>query len=66
MQRSPKSTETVYLLSKESFRLGNRRLVWGCNNLNARSHRAAQRFGFRFEGVSRQGLVGKGRNIDEA
>ena len=36
MQRSPKSTEAVYLLAKESFALGYRRLEWKCNNANAR------------------------------
>ena len=32
MQRSPKSTEAVYLLAREAFALGNRRLEWKCNN----------------------------------
>jgi len=66
MQRTPKSTEAVYLLAKESFALGNRRLEWKCNANNARSMRAAERFGFTFEGTFRQHLVVKGQNRDTA
>lgn len=64
MQRSPKSTEAVYLLAKEAFALGNRRLEWKCNNDNARSKRTAVRFGYTFEGVFRQHMVVKGKNRD--
>ncbi|HWT70357.1 MAG TPA: GNAT family protein, partial [Pseudomonas sp.] len=66
MQRSPKSTEAVYLLAKESFALGYRRLEWKCNNGNARSKYAAERLGFSFEGVFRQHMVVKGQNRDTA
>ena len=66
MQRTPKSTEAVYLLAKESFALGNRRLEWKCNANNARSKRAAERFGFTFEGTFRQHMVVKGQNRDTA
>ncbi|MDR0187489.1 GNAT family protein [Pseudomonas yamanorum] len=66
MQRSPKSTEAVYLLAKHSFELGNRRLEWKCNDANARSKNAAERLGFSFEGVFRQHTVVKGRNRDTA
>lgn len=66
MQRTPKSTEAVYLLAKESFALGNRRLEWKCNANNARSMRAAERFGFSFEGTFRQHMVVKGLNRDTA
>ena len=66
MQRSPKSTEAVYLLAKEAFALGNRRLEWKCNNGNARSKYAAERVGFSFEGVFRQHMVVKGQNRDTA
>ncbi|AXO90766.1 N-acetyltransferase [Pseudomonas parafulva] len=66
MQRTPKGTEAVYLLGKLGFELGNRRLEWKCNDANARSKRAAQRFGFVFEGVFRQHMVVKGRNRDTA
>lgn len=66
MQRTPKSTEAIYLLAKEAFALGNRRLEWKCNNLNARSKRAAERLGFTFEGVFRQHMVVKNQNRDTA
>ncbi|MNF48880.1 hypothetical protein D3C84_301410 [compost metagenome] len=66
MQRTPKGTEAVYLLSKLAFELGNRRLEWKCNNANARSRRAAERFGFSFEGVFRNHMVVKGCNRDTA
>lgn len=66
MQRSPKSTEAVYLLAKYSFELGYRRLEWKCNNGNARSKYAAERLGFSFEGVFRQHMVVKGQNRDTA
>ena len=64
MQRSPKSTEAVYLLAKEAFALGNRRLEWKCNNDNARSKRTAVRLGYTFEGVFRQHMMVKGKNSD--
>jgi RimJ/RimL family protein N-acetyltransferase len=66
MQRSPRSTEAVYLLAKHSFDLGYRRLEWKCNNGNARSKYAAERLGFSFEGVFRQHMVVKGQNRDTA
>ncbi len=46
--------------------LGYRRLEWKCDALNEPSRRAAQRFGFTFEGVFRQHMVVKGRNRDSA
>ena len=64
MQRSPKSTEAVYLLAREAFALGNRRLEWKCNNDNTRSKRTAVRFGYTYEGVFRQHMVVKGNNRD--
>lgn len=60
MQRSPKSTEAVYLLMKETFALGYRRLEWTCHTANVRSRNAALRFGFSYEGVHRQRYVHKG------
>jgi hypothetical protein len=41
-------------------------LEWKCNALNAASRRAAERFGFTFEGIFRNHLVVKGRNRDTA
>lgn len=66
MQRTPKGTEAIYLLGKQAFELGNRRLEWKCNNDNARSRRAAERFGFQFEGVFRKHMVIKDQNRDTA
>lgn len=67
MQRSPASTEAVYLLAKLALgELGYRRLEWKCNADNARSMRAAERLGFRYEGLFRQHMMVKGRNRDTA
>jgi RimJ/RimL family protein N-acetyltransferase len=45
------ATEAIYLLARHAFEdLGYRRLEWKCNALNAASRRAAERFGFTFEG----------------
>lgn len=66
MQRSPKSTEAVYLLAKHAFDQGYRRLEWKCNNANGRSKYAAERLGFSLEGVFRQHTVVKGKNRDTA
>ncbi|MDM8350609.1 GNAT family protein [Pseudomonas sp. sp1636] len=67
MQRSPASTEAVYLLAELAMgSLGYRRLEWKCNALNARSMRAAERLGFVYEGTFRQHMLVKGRNRDSA
>lgn len=66
LQRTPAATEAIFLLARHAFELGYRRLEWKCNALNAASRRAAERFGFRFEGVFRQHQVVKGRNRDTA
>ncbi|MCY1249366.1 hypothetical protein D9M72_628930 [compost metagenome] len=46
--------------------LGYRRYEWKCNDSNAPSKRAAERFGFQFEGTFRQHMVTKGKNRDTA
>ena len=67
LQRTPQATEAIFLLARHAFDdLGNRRLEWKCDAANARSRRAAERFGFTFEGVFRQHMVIKGRNRDTA
>ncbi|MBD1585970.1 GNAT family N-acetyltransferase [Pseudomonas typographi] len=66
MQRTPKGTEAIYLLGNMIFSLGYRRVEWKCDDENARSKRAAERFGFTFEGVFRQHMVVKGHNRDTA
>ncbi len=66
LQRRPAATEAMYLLMRQAFELGYRRYEWKCDALNLPSQRAAQRLGFRFEGVFRQAMVYKGRNRDTA
>jgi RimJ/RimL family protein N-acetyltransferase len=67
LQRTRQATEAIYLLARHVFEdLGYRRLEWKCNARNERSRRAADRFGFRFEGVFAQHMVIKGRNRDTA
>lgn len=65
--RTRMATEALYLFASYAFdTLGYRRFEWKCNNLNAPSKRAAERFGFTFEGVFRQHMVTKGGNRDTA
>ncbi|TCP41413.1 GNAT family N-acetyltransferase [Rhodovulum marinum] len=66
LQRTPAATEAVTLLVGWAFGAGYRRVEWKCNALNLASRRAAQRFGFSYEGVFRQQNVVKGRNRDTA
>lgn len=67
LQRTTAATEAIYLLAAHVFDdLGYRRLEWKCNSLNAASRRAAERFGFSFEGVFRNHQIVKGRNRDTA
>jgi RimJ/RimL family protein N-acetyltransferase len=67
LQRTPAATEAVYLLARHAFDdLGYRRLEWKCNAENAKSRRAAERFGFTFEGVFRKHQIVKGENRDTA
>ncbi|MGN6489977.1 MAG: GNAT family N-acetyltransferase [Devosia sp.] len=65
--RTRLATEAVYLFARHSFEdLGYRRFEWKCNAANAASKRAAERFGFSFEGVFRQHMIQKGENRDTA
>jgi len=67
IQRTRQATEAIYLLARHVFDdLGYRRLEWKCVSLNAPSRRAAERFGFTFEGEFQQFAVYKGRNRDTA
>src|SRR3954471_18618024 len=67
LRRTSAATEAIYLLARHAFDdLGYRRLEWKCNALNTPSRRAAERFGFTFEGVFRKHMVVKGRNRDTA
>ena len=65
LQNTTEGTETMYLMMKNAFEvLGNRRYEWKCNNLNSASKHAAERLGFKFEGIFRQMFIFKGRNRD--
>ena len=67
LQRTPAATEAIFLLARHAFDdLGYRRVEWKCNALNAASRRAAERFGFVYEGTFLQHRVVKGRNRDTA
>lgn len=67
LSRSVRATEAFYLFARHVFDdLGYRRYEWKCNDRNEPSKRAAERFGFTFEGVFRQHLIVKGENRDTA
>ncbi len=67
LQRTRQATEAIFILARHAFDdLGYRRLEWKCDSLNDPSRRAAERFGFVFEGVFRQHMVVKERNRDTA
>jgi RimJ/RimL family protein N-acetyltransferase len=67
LKRTPEATEALRLMAAHLFDdLGYRRYEWKCNARNAASVRAAERFGFRFEGVFRNDMVTKGLSRDTA
>ena len=67
LMRTPLATEAQYLLARYAFEtLRYRRYEWKCDALNARSYRAALRYGFTYEGTFRQHWIAKGRNRDNA
>jgi RimJ/RimL family protein N-acetyltransferase len=67
VSRKPAATEAQFLFAFYVFdELGYRRYEWKCNNANEPSKRAAERFGFTFEGLFRQHMVVKGANRDTA
>jgi RimJ/RimL family protein N-acetyltransferase len=67
LQRTRQATEAIFLLARHAFDdLGYRRLEWKCDSLNAPSRRAAERFGFTYEGIFRQHMIIKQRNRDTA
>jgi RimJ/RimL family protein N-acetyltransferase len=67
LQKTREATESVFLMIRHAFDdLGVRRLEWKCDSLNAASRKAAERFGFAFEGLFRQHMIIKGRNRDTA
>lgn len=64
MKGSRVGTETVWLLLKNAFEHGYRRLEWKCDSMNTASRSAAERLGFVWEGRLRQKMVRKARNRD--
>jgi len=67
LRRTAAATEAMWLLARNAFeQLGFRRYEWKCDALNTPSRYAAERLGFRFEGVWRQATIYKGRNRDTA
>jgi RimJ/RimL family protein N-acetyltransferase len=67
MSRKPAATEAQFLFAQYMFdALGYRRYEWKCHNENLPSKRAAERFGFQFEGIFRNHRVAKGANRDTA
>lgn len=67
LRQTPLATEAQYLLMCYAFeQLRFRRYEWKCDSLNAPSRRAAERFGFTFEGIFREHMIIKGRNRDTA
>ena len=67
LQRTRQATEALFIQARYAFDvLGYRRLEWKCDAANAPSRRAADRFGFTYEGVFRNHRVIKGRNRDTA
>lgn len=66
LQRTRAGTEVVYLLAGLLFDLNHRRLQWKTNSLNLQSRRAAERYGFVYEGTFRQHQINKGKNRDSA
>jgi RimJ/RimL family protein N-acetyltransferase len=67
LQRTPAGTEAMYLMMRRTFdELGYRRYEWKCDSLNAASRRAAERYGFTFEGIFRQATVYRERSRDTA
>jgi RimJ/RimL family protein N-acetyltransferase len=66
LQRTRAGTEVVYLLAGLLFDLNHRRLQWKTNSLNLQSRKAAERYGFVYEGTFRQHQINKGKNRDSA
>lgn len=61
------ATEAFHLFAAYAFEtLGYRRFEWKCDDRNLPSRRAAERFGFTFEGIFRQHMVVKGQSRDTA
>jgi RimJ/RimL family protein N-acetyltransferase len=66
LQRTAAATEAIYLMIRNAFDLGDRRVEWKCDDVHDASRRSAQRLGFRYEGTFRQATHYKDRNRDTA
>ena len=67
LKRTPAATEAIYLFMRRAFdELGYRRHEWKCDALHAGSRRAAERYGYSFEGIFRQAIIYNGRSRDTA
>ena len=66
LARTAEATEALALMAGHVFDLGYRRYEWKCNNGNLASKRAAERFGYTFEGIFRNDMVTKGQSRDTA
>ena len=67
LQKTTAATEALYLMIRHAMDdLGYRRMQWRCNAQNDGSRAAAQRLGFRFEGIFYNHLIFKGKNRDTA
>ncbi|EOV9673796.1 GNAT family N-acetyltransferase [Cronobacter turicensis] len=64
MKNRVTGTEALWLLMRDAFEHGFRRVEWKCDSMNTASRRAAERLGFIYEGRLRQMMVRKGRNRD--
>lgn len=66
LQRTREASAAIMAMIQWAFEAGYRRVEWKCNALNAPSRRAADRYGFRYEGTFRNHMITKGRNRDTA
>lgn len=67
LKRTRAATESMFLMMRRAFdELGYRRYEWKCDSLNAPSRSAAERYGFKFEGIFRNAVIYKGRSRDTA
>jgi RimJ/RimL family protein N-acetyltransferase len=67
LKQTAVATEAIYLMLQQALQVyGYRRCEWKCNVLNEPSRKAAERFGFTFEGIFRQHAVFKNHNRDTA
>lgn len=66
VQRTAAASEAIMLMIAWAFGAGYRRVEWKCNALNTPSCRAAERYGFTYEGTFRNHMIVKGRSRDTA